>query len=70
MHMNTMNLRERTDHAQPPPVAGAGDPGGAGIDALAQEGAAFLAAGQDIINAALSGNSQAFLESNRQRGGE
>jgi len=66
----TTSLRERTDHQPPPPATGAGDAGGGGLEALAQEGAAFLAAGHDIINAALSGDSQAFLEANRQRGGE
>jgi hypothetical protein len=66
----TTNLRERTDHQPPPPTTGSGDAGGGGLDALAQEGAAFLAAGHDIIAAALSGDSQAFLEANRQRGGE
>ncbi|HTZ19302.1 MAG TPA: hypothetical protein VMC06_00340 [Opitutaceae bacterium] len=66
----TTNLRERTDHQPPSPVIGAGDPGGGNLEALAQEGAAFLAAGHDIINAALSGDSQAFLAANRQRGGE
>jgi len=66
----TTNLRERTEPQTPPPVIGSGDPGGGNLEALAQEGAAFLAAGHDIINSALSGNSQAFLEANRQRGGE
>jgi hypothetical protein len=66
----TTNLRERTDRQPPPPTTGSGDAGGGGLEALAQEGATFAAAGHDIINAALSGDSQAFLEANRQKGGE
>ena len=65
-----MNLLHRTTHQPPPQASGGGDPAGSGLDALAEEGAAFLAAGHDIINSALSGDSQAFLEANRQAGGE
>jgi hypothetical protein len=47
--------RERERHApQPAPEAG---PAG-------------LAAGAQIVNAALSGNSEAFLAANRQQGGQ
>ena len=66
----TMNLRERTEPQPPPLLTASGDPGGGGLDALAAEGAAFLAAGHAIIDAALSGDSQAFLKANRQSGGQ
>ena len=65
-----MNLLERTDHPTPPPVTASVEPAAGGLDSLAQEGAAFLAAGHDIIDAALSENSQAFLKATRQEGGE
>jgi hypothetical protein len=65
-----MNLLERIHHPQTPPASASGEPAGGGLDALAQEGHAFLAAGRDVIDAALSGNSQAFVKSTRQGGGE
>ncbi|HXI54318.1 MAG TPA: hypothetical protein VNH84_22550 [Candidatus Saccharimonadales bacterium] len=63
--------RERERHApQPTPEAGPAGPDGGNLDALSAEGAAFLAAGAQIVNAALSGNSEAFLAANRQQGGQ
>ncbi len=64
-----MQFRERqndTTHASPgtPPEAG-GE-----LDTLRAQGSAFLAAGNAIIDAALSGDSQAFLQANRQQGGQ
>jgi hypothetical protein len=37
---------------------------------MRQAGEDFLRAGDDAINRALSGNSEAFLAANRQQGGE
>lgn len=49
----------------------AGDDAGAGqLRQQRQAGEELLAAGDEIINRALSGNSQAFLAANRQQGGQ
>ncbi len=65
-----MRQRERTHDEPPtPPTPTPTGPGGQ-LDALGQEAAAFLAASHSIINAALSGNSEAFLQANRQQGGQ
>jgi hypothetical protein len=48
-----------------------GDAGGGGdADALRDAGEAFLAAADEAINRALSGNSEEFLAQNRQMGGQ
>ena len=39
-------------------------------EALREEGAAFLDAADEAIDRALSGDSEAFLEQNRQLGGQ
>jgi hypothetical protein len=68
-----MELRERTNDdrqshgGQTDPCGGGG---GNHLEALRQQAAAFLAAGNAIINATLSGNSEAFLAANRQQGGQ
>lgn len=40
------------------------------LDRLRAAGEEFLAAGDEAIRRALSGDSEAFLRANRQRGGE
>jgi len=68
-----MRFRERStderhrQHAQP---AASGDPAGDDINRMREAGEAFLRAGDDAINRALSGNSEAFLAAGRQQGGE
>lgn len=66
-----MRLHERTNE-QPPTPAPEVTPaaGGGSLDELAQQGSTLASAGHDIINAALSGNSEAFLAANRQMGGQ
>lgn len=63
-----MRLRDRSGgrpEEDPTPA-----PAPAGIQRYRAEGESMLAAGDDAIDKALSGDSQAFLESNRQQGGE
>ncbi len=43
---------------------------GSQLNDLRQAGEGFLAAGDEAIRRALSGDSEAFLRANRQRGGE
>ena len=67
-----MNERERTHDDRERP-AGAGSPTGpegSGLQAAAQSATAYLAAAQSAINQVLSGNSLAFNNAVRQRGGE
>jgi len=66
-----MQFRERQNESANPNAA-PGSPGDDAneLDALRAQGAAFLAAGNAIIDAALSGDSQAFLQANRQQGGQ
>jgi hypothetical protein len=45
-------------------------PSAANLERLRAAGESLLAVGDDAISRALSGNSQAFLEANRQQGGE
>ncbi len=49
------------------PVAGGG---GSNLNEMRRAGEGFLAAGDDAINRALSGNSERFLAANRQQGGQ
>ena len=55
---------------------GAGDAGGAGggpsgnLTAMQQQAAQLLAAGDQAIHQALSGDSEAFLTANKQQGGQ
>lgn len=68
-----MRLRERRreDDAGPGGEPSAdGAPDGGGLQALRREGEEFLAAGDEAINRALSGDSQAFLTASRQQGGQ
>ena len=67
-----MDVRERRPDVrewhQPDPAAGQGD--AAALDATRAAGERFLRAGDQAIERALSGNSEAFLRSSRQEGGE
>lgn len=65
-----MNERQRHDDTDLPP--GAGDPaaGGGNLGELRRAGDDLLAAGDEAIRRALSGNSEAFLRANRQEGGQ
>jgi hypothetical protein len=70
-----MNQSERRHHQQhllqasPQPTAAPGD-GDQGHNALYENAARLLAVGDEAINRALSGDSQAFLEANQQTGGQ
>jgi len=67
-----MQEQQRTRH-ELRPAAGPGPeaPGGGGqLTELAQQANALAAASQAVINAALSGDSQAFLRATRQAGGQ
>lgn len=66
-----MQFRDRQNET-PAANAAPGTPGEGGgeLDTLRAQGSAFLAAGNAIIDAALSGDSQAFLAANRQQGGQ
>jgi hypothetical protein len=65
-----MRLRERTDAER----ADGGEPGDESPDANLRRtrlaGQSFLAAGADAIQRALSGDSEQFLASTRQQGGQ
>lgn len=62
--------RHRTD-LRPTPASGPEPPAGSGqLTELARQARALAAASQDAINAALSGDSQAFLRATRQAGGQ
>jgi hypothetical protein len=67
-----MDVRERRpderEWARPDPAAGEGDTGA--LDVARAAGERFLRAGDQAIELALSGNSEAFLRSSRQEGGE
>lgn len=65
----TEETRERPRPAPVPPRATAPPPQGRG-DALRRTADRFFAAGDAAIEQALSGNSQKFLDSSRQEGGE
>jgi len=67
-----MRLRERANdmHEQEPQNPSSGTPASDNLDALREAAERLLAAGDDAINRALSGNSEAFLEANRQQGGQ
>lgn len=67
-----MRLRQNNRLPQPPPE----DPGlpgpalGPNPDRTPEQAADLITAGRNIINAALSGNSQDFLRANQQQGGQ
>jgi hypothetical protein len=66
-----MKLRDpsnRDDHDRQRPKAEHCEAGN--LDDLRQTGEAFLAAGDEAIRRALSGDSEAFLRANRQQGGQ
>jgi hypothetical protein len=67
-----MNLRERTaeDRERTAPAGGAPGADGGGLQAAAQSASAYLSAAQSAINQVLSGNSLAFNNAVRQRGGQ
>jgi hypothetical protein len=60
----------RGDSRHSSPAGTGGPAGGAALPELAQQAAALVAASQEIIDAALSGDSQAFLRATRQAGGQ
>jgi len=60
----TENRREEQQNDPPGPS------GGSPLTLRRQAGEDLLAAGEAIINRALSGNSEAFLAANRQQGGQ
>lgn len=66
-----MTLRERTEEERP---LDGGAPGDDSADASLRQarlaGQSFLAAGADAIQRALSGDSEKFLASTRQQGGQ
>ncbi len=63
--------REQFDHPEPqPPVTGLGVPDPGALEQLARRGDDFLAAGDEAIRRALSGDSEAFLKATRQQGGQ
>ena len=67
-----MQFRDLWEKEDPPaPQAPAGTPGeGADLAALRQAGDRLLAAGDEAIDRALSGDSERFLAANRQQGGQ
>ena len=67
-----MREQQRTrPELRPPAGPGPEPPGGSGqLTELAQQASALAAASQAVINAALSGDSQAFLRATRQAGGQ
>lgn len=66
-----MGARERkTERQRMPGDNHATGEGGDSLEALRAEGQQFLLAGDEAIRRALSGDSEAFLRANRQRGGE
>ncbi len=63
-----MRLRDRNRDDTP---QGTGDtPGENNLEEIGAQAARLLAAGDDAIERALSGNSEAFLAANRQHGGQ
>jgi hypothetical protein len=59
------------DESEQHPVEGASPaPAGADLSAVRQAGDSFLAAGDEAISRALSGDSERFLAANRQQGGQ
>lgn len=60
--------RDDRERDQPPADAAAGS--GGNLAQLRSAGEAFLAAGNDAINRALSSDSEKFLAANTQQGGQ
>jgi hypothetical protein len=67
-----MRFLQKQQNDQLNPIGGDGDPGSDGIlHQLRSEGDSLLAAGDDAIRRALAGsNSEEFLRTSRQQGGE
>ena len=64
-----MSTRER--HAEERPAGGGGNPGpDNNLEAIRLQGADLLAAGDAAIQKSLSQNSEGFLQSNEQQGGQ
>lgn len=65
-----MRERERPNEAEPLHPASNGASGEGDLGELRRAGEDLLAAGDDAIRRALSGDSEAFLRANRQEGGQ
>ena len=67
-----MNLRERTAEDRERPASAGGAPGadGCGLQAAAQSASLYLTVAQSAISKVLSGDSLAFNNAVRQRGGQ
>ena len=65
-----MRLRKRSDDEDRERKRPVVPSEGGGLEELRVAGAAFLAAGDEAIRRALSGDSEAFLRANRQQGGQ
>jgi hypothetical protein len=66
-----MRFRDRHDEEQQNhATSGSGDGAGDSLDAARREGLDFLAAGDAAIDRILSGDSERFLLSGRQHGGQ
>jgi len=65
-------MSEQQRHRTDPPGDNGGNPvtGGGNLGELHRAGDDLLAAGDEAIRRALSGNSEAFLRANRQKGGQ
>ncbi len=72
-----MDTRERRNDRladllgmNPPPGHGGGGGAGGALDAIRREAEQYLAAADQAIDRALSGDSEAFVRASRQQGGE
>jgi hypothetical protein len=65
-----MNLRERINPGRMAQPLSDGGNDGDNLERLRQTASEFLAAGDEAIRRALSGDSEAFLRANRQQGGQ
>lgn len=66
-----MMFRERShDEAHRPAPSGPGGGADGGLDAAREQGHDLADAGNEAIDQALSGDSQAFLKATKQQGGQ
>ena len=65
-----MRLRERTEEDRAREDQNPGDDGDANLRRMRLAGQDLLVAGSNAIRKALSGNSESFLASTRQQGGQ